>query len=49
MKYYIYYTVKQGSYKEKHKRCEICLTAKQKDSFLATLEAWQVIIVEWAI
>ena len=49
MKYYIYYTVKQGSYKEKHKRCEICLTVKEKDSFIAALEAWQVIIVEWAI
>ena len=49
MKYYIYYTIKQGSYKEKHQRCEICYTAREKDSFLATLEAWQIIIVEWAI
>ena len=49
MKYYIYYTIKQGSYKEKHQRCEICYTEKAKDSFLATLEAWHIIIVDWEI
>ena len=49
MKYYVYYTTKKGSYAPKHKRCEICYTEKAKDSFLAALEAWQVILVEWAI
>lgn len=49
MKYYIYYTTKKGSYAPKHERCEICYTAREKDSFLNTLQPWQIIIVEWAI
>ena len=49
MKYYIYYTIKKGSYAPKHERCEICYTEKAKDSFLNTLEPWQIIIVEWGI